>query len=183
MALILDGTLGLTVPAASIGNLTLSNSSISGLTATGISAVQQLPTGSVLQVVNATYATPVTTTSGTLIDTGLTATITPTKSTSKILVLVNQNGSDKSTDNASNSIYIGLLRGATVLFTNFSNYVNYTGSTLRMIGASASICYLDSPATTSSITYKTQFANTSAGGNVTIQSNNNVSSITLMEIA
>jgi hypothetical protein len=45
-------------------------------------------TGAVLQVVNATYSTDTTNGTTTYADTGLTATITPTSATSKILVLV-----------------------------------------------------------------------------------------------
>ena len=50
-----------------------------------------MPTGSVLQVVQAEYSSETSSTSGTYADTGLTATITPTTSSSKILVSVNQN--------------------------------------------------------------------------------------------
>jgi hypothetical protein len=48
--------------------------------------------GKVLQVVNASYATRTSSTTSTYADTGLTATITPTAATSKILVIANQNG-------------------------------------------------------------------------------------------
>ena len=46
--------------------------------------------GKVLQVVNATYSTDTSTTSTSYVDTGLTATITPLFSTSKVLVLISQ---------------------------------------------------------------------------------------------
>jgi hypothetical protein len=146
-----------------------------------------LPAGSVLQVVNVSYGTPASTTSATYADTGLTATITPKFSTSKILVMVVQNGSDKAADSSTNGITIQLLRNSTIIPNSpsawFANYVGYTATTLRLINGSACINYLDSPATTSATTYKTQYANTSAGGNVSVQSNNNISTMTLMEIA
>ena len=69
-----------------------------GVAVTGLSKAS-LPTGSVLQVVNATYSTYTTTSSSTFADTGLTATITPTSATSKILVLLNVNGVAKETGN------------------------------------------------------------------------------------
>jgi hypothetical protein len=102
------------------------NGAITGLTATGISAVQQLPAGSVLQVVNAAYSTQVSNSSGTYVDTGLTATITPRFSTSKILVEVHQNGVVKtSNDTAANII---LLRAASQI-AYFSGYAGQNGST------------------------------------------------------
>ena len=64
----------------------------SKLTGTQVIPKATLPTGSVLQVVQATYSTNVTTGGTTFIDTGLTATITPTSSSNKILVIVCQNG-------------------------------------------------------------------------------------------
>jgi hypothetical protein len=58
---------------------------------TGVPA-SGMPTGSVIQTVQATYGTQVSTSSSTYIDTGLTATITPSSATSKIMVIVCQNG-------------------------------------------------------------------------------------------
>ena len=139
--------------------------------------------GSVIQVVNATYGTQASTTLSTFADTGLTATITPTKNTSKILVIVSQNGCEKSVDSANNGLTINLLRGGTTLFSQFGRYINYTGTTFRIIGAGVSLGYLDSPATTSPTIYKTQFKNETAGGTVYVQSQDSTSSITLMEIA
>jgi len=141
-----------------------------------------LPTGSVLQVVNATYSIPVSNSTSTYADTGLTATITPKFATSKILVLINQNGVSKYNGNSENQVAIQLLRGATVLvqfekvaaYNNINNY--------NMIGSS-SCNYLDSPATTSATTYKTQFRNGPNVASVYVQEGNSVSDITLMEFA
>lgn len=140
--------------------------------------------GNVLQVVNATYSTTVTNNTSTLADTGLTATITPSSASSKILVLVNQAGCYKSTNNT----YMGLqlFRGATLL-TRFEVAGGYTNSTASNNFGSCSTCYLDSPSSTSSLTYKTQFF--SQTNNVLVQvqqsdgANSATSTITLMEIA
>ncbi len=136
-----------------------------------------LPTGSVLQVVNAIYSTGASSNSGSFADTGLTATITPTSSSSRILVIVSARhysapGSPQS---------IRLLRGAT-------NIYDITRFGLTDTGAAGSGDYfvanvLDSPATTSATTYKLQFARQSGSGSVYAQLDNNPSSITLMEIA
>ena len=137
-----------------------------------------LPTGSVLQVVNASTLTEVSTTGSSYIDTGLTATITPTSATSTILVLVSQVGVGKAAGNG--GVYLKLIRGATHL-AHLGNNMVYTGTAdaLRTGGVSAN--YLDSPATTSATTYKTQFR---AFNSVTayVQQTNAVSTITLMEI-
>jgi len=135
--------------------------------------------GNVLQVVNATYSTTVTSHSSTYADTGLTATITPSLASSKILILVNQVGLGKV-----NNHYLGLrlVRGATTLIT-FENEAGYTGSTLNQRVGGSGACYLDSPNTTSATTYKTQFNSTDNGATVFVNNNNVTSTITLMEIA
>ena len=173
MALILSGDAGITFP----------------VTAGSASAVQA-SSGRVLQVVNATYSTSTSVNNATLVDTGLTATITPSSSTSKILVLVNQNGNVGNNNTADVGIRVALLRGASQIAL-IDGVLAYSGAPasgayVGPIGVgSASICYLDSPATTSATTYKTQFANRSSGstGAVTTQNTSSTSTITLMEIA
>lgn len=142
--------------------------------------------GKVLQVVNATYSTVATSSSSTMADTGLTATITPTASTSKILVMATQAGCGKYAGNAGSALGLMLLRGSTDL-VRFEDLAGYTGSSSENYIGSCSVSYLDSPATTSATTYKTQFRNSNGAGTVTIQSTlggglNSVSTITLMEI-
>ena len=142
-----------------------------------------MPTGSVLQVVNATYLTSTSTSSTTYTDTGLTATITPLFSTSKILILVNQNFRLTSTTDAGGSINI--VRNSTVIFTPADLLQNYTyAGGVASIELRGNLCinYLDSPATTSATTYKTQQAGYTSK-TVYTQSQNNISTITLMEIA
>jgi hypothetical protein len=151
---------------------------------TGILPKAALPTGSVLQVVNATYGSATSTTSATLADTGLTATITPLFSTSKILVLVHQNGGVKagSVSFPNSSITLALLRNASIL-TYPNIRAGLTGLVTDLYLTSISTAYLDSPATTSATTYKTQYANFQAGGTIYLQIAGETSTITLMEIA
>ena len=162
------GTTVLDLPATSGTVLTSASQSIPSAA---------LPTGCVLQVVSATYSTTTTSSSGSYSDTGLTASITPTSSSSKILVIVSQSGLN--TGSANNGINIKLVRGGTDLIV-FAAAYNFSGGG-AICGASAS--YLDSPATTSSTTYKTQQARFSGAGNISTQANADVSTITLMEIA
>jgi len=140
----------------------------------------RLPTGSVLQVVNATYSTGVTSSSSTFADTGLTASITPKFSTSKILVLVNQTGCSKTVGNT--TLGLKLLRNSTAIVT-FEVDGGYTGTTTTNYIGACTTSYLDSPATTSSITYKTQFNSSVNIAQTGVQSSGCTSTITLMEIA
>jgi hypothetical protein len=150
---------------------------------TGSQAIPRstLPTGSVLQVVNATYSTIVSSSTNTFVDTGLTATITPTSATSKILVSVSQNGLQKRTNTAAYTKII-VLRGATVIGTPAVT-AGYTGNTDINHVASASGAYLDSPATTSATVYKTQFRSEGNAASVQVQGDSEDSTITLMEIS
>ena len=141
-----------------------------------------LPAGSVLQVVNASTNTSSTISTNAYTDTGLSASITPTSATSKILVLVDQCGVTKRTGNVTNGNTLRLLRGASEIIM-FQVYAGYTGIDMFNYIGSASCNYLDSPATTSPVTYKTQFRNEINGAAVTVQDNGSTSTITLMEIA
>ena len=73
--------------------------------------------GKVLQVVHASYSTAQASSSTTYADTGLTATITPSSATSKILVLVSQNGLQKTNAESTSRISIKLLRDSTTITT------------------------------------------------------------------
>ena len=138
--------------------------------------------GKVLQVVNATYGTAVTSSSNTYADTGLTATITPSAATSKILILINQNGIQKSNANASTRLQLRIMRDATAIHTLGTRFL-YTNSTLELVAGTASTSYLDTPSTTSAITYKTQFGSTGSDASVSVQANSSENStITLLEI-
>jgi hypothetical protein len=140
-----------------------------------------LPAGSVLQVVNASYGTQVSNSTSTYADTGLTATITPTSVTSKILVIVHQTGLFKAGGNT--RITLRLLRSSTSLIV-FEWGGGTTDNTITISPAGSGTTFLDSPATTSSVTYKTQFASTSNVAEVRVNLDSNSSStITLMEIA
>lgn len=141
--------------------------------------------GNILQVVNATYSTTTSSSSGTYADTGLTATITPTSASSKILVLINLNGIAKFTNDT--SVGAKLVRGTTDILT-FEGSGAGTGTTVTNAVSSSSTCFLDSPATTSATTYKVQFRSNSSNASVSINSTSGgltvtTSTITLLEVA
>lgn len=161
-------------PADTASNLTITVPAVTGTMLTNKTA------GTVLQVVNATYATETSTTSTSYVDTGLTASITPTSATSKILVFVHQTSMNK--QSAANSwLKLKLLRGSTDLKVIEAEAL-YSADTQRHNIGGTGITYLDSPATTSATTYKTQFAS-GTGDGVALQISSSTSSITLMEIA
>ena len=149
--------------------------------------------GKILQVVQGTKTSAFTSssTSWTTI-TGLSASITPSSTSSKILVMCHVAYS-----NHSNTAFIRMTRGGTVMIQG-----DASGSRIQANAASNdygsevncdvfSFMYLDSPATTSSTTYYPQVksdAGTTIGVNRTQQDNNSgaygrfSSTVTLMEI-
>lgn len=153
------------------------------------------PAGSILQVVSTTKTdTFVGSANQTWTDiTGLSLAITPISATSKLLVLFEVNAS--CTNNAS----LRLLRNSTpIVGTASSNRIPTSTSDLYVSanasGKTGSMSYLDSPATTSEVTYKIQYWAYSGGSYpvyvnmVRDDSDNNysfrsISSITIMEVA
>jgi hypothetical protein len=148
--------------------------------ATGLKWATPGAAGKVLQVVSATYGTEVTTTSGTFADTGLTLAITPSLNTSKVLILISQH---YTAAGSSGDGIIGnnILRGATSIFANTYGVIFNMGST-NLGGGNWGYTFLDSPATTSATTYKTQFRRVSGSGTQYSNFGSATSTITLLEI-
>jgi hypothetical protein len=147
--------------------------------------------GNVLQVIQTVKTDTFSTSSTSKVDiTGMSVSITPTSASSKILVIasINYGGNDY-------NFYCDLLRGSTVLNAPSSG-VNPCTISLCGITTNAweihsgGISFLDSPATTSSTTYKLQIACQSTGTFYLNRSSRNgandsvcSSTITVMEIA
>lgn len=135
--------------------------------------------GNVLQVVSASTATNTSTSSTTYVAvTNLTASITPSSATNKVLVFVNMN------------FYVQSVgaEGAITIYRNGSDLTGgngfadvYTGSS--DIIAQAPMLYLDSPATTSSTTYAVYMKRTQGANTIQTNLRGTTSTITLMEIA
>jgi hypothetical protein len=139
-----------------------------------------IPTGSVLQVVNATYAIATSNSTNTPASTGLTASITPSSSSNKILVIANV--SSIQNNNSGNGVNLLLYRNASTLFT-FGTVHGYTNSAIVTVTSGGGTIFLDSPSTTSATSYTVYFSSNAGGGQVvTTQANNATSTITLMEI-
>jgi len=146
--------------------------------------------GKVLQVVYATTSSSVFNYTSTLADSGLTATITPSATTSKILVLVSQAWISRKTNAGYSGGFIGIFRGSTQITTNTSTsmydmYVSAGGASSLERYDRLTLVQLDEPSTTSATTYKTQqaAAETVSGGSfIGANTDNRTSYITLMEI-
>ena len=142
-----------------------------------------LPSGSsggVIQVRYGFTTSIVNSSTSSYVDSGITATITPTRSDSKVLVMTSISGVQKNTSDT--YLKARLLRDSTevALLDDGAGYTN--SNAFNIVGTVTTNC-VDSPATTSSVTYKVQFM--SAGGNalVRVQTNSSLSTIVLMEIA
>jgi hypothetical protein len=145
-----------------------------------------LPAGSVLQVVQDTQLTGLTTTSTSFADNaGLSVSITPQSTSNKILVLA-QFGMYANNSWSGGIGYYTIFRDSTNLGDStvgaVAIYQNVSGSATQ----AGSINYLDSPATTSAITYTMQMRTANASHSIgigTYGAGNGLNTITVMEIA
>ena len=177
MTITLNGTTGITTPA---------------LDSVAPFSSADMPAGSVLQVVSATLTSAQTIASQTFTDiTGLSVSITPTSASSKIFVLIKVSAGHQAYGHS----YIRMLRDSTLIAA---------GSDASLVQCFSSVAiqedwathdhvmfHLDSPSTTSSVTYKAQgrreytsgalYINRSARNTGLDQST--ASNITVMEIA
>jgi hypothetical protein len=135
----------------------------SGISASAAISTSKLGTGAVLQVVQTvlTSASNQSDSSGAWLDTGLSVTITPTQSSNKVLLLGHLSFSFGSNGigmtrlvRGSTNICIGDVNGSRSQATTGIDYPGSDGSDSIITTA---INYLDSPATTSSTTYKLQW--------------------------
>jgi hypothetical protein len=157
--------------------------------ATGLKWAAPAGGGKILQVVQATYGTETSSTSTTWADTNLTANITPSSASSKVLVLVTMPYQCTRSTNEANGGF-RILRGSTFIYGDESASApgsikqQATGATAMNFTNFLNYHYVDSPATTSATTYKVQFAvqNAANSGTINAQANNGDSTIILLEI-
>jgi len=140
-------------------------------------ATTKLGTGAVLQVVSAKTTTQLSTGTSAFVATDLSASITPSSTSSKIVILA-----DGCVYNGANGRqgFFALFRGT----TNISGGTNTAFSSIYASGtvvSSACVNFVDTPNTTSSTTY-TIYAK-GAGGNIEFCSQGTEANIILMEIA
>jgi len=149
-----------------------------------ISAITALPasitTGKVLQVVFNSYSTYSSSSAGSYVDFGLSATITPSSTSSKILVISDNQQPNKS---GSNDVFVKLQRnidgGSYTDLAEFGKQMCWNQGTAENRLATSGGSFLDTTNTTSACIYKIQFK--SGGGE--LNSNGSLSTLTLMEIS
>ena len=138
--------------------------------------------GKIGQVVNVTYSTQTCNTSSSHADSGLTASITPSATDSKIYVVA-MLSCGVSRNNAEVYMNLDLVRDSTIIYTqgsqNFGGYVG--GASAYQLYGIQTVSYVDSPSTTSATAYKITFAN-QGGGSAHVQYQNTPSTMVLMEI-
>ena len=138
----------------------------------------------VLQVVSSTQTANIQNNTSTYVDSGLSVAITPSSSSSKVLI-IGSNSLTKNNTNASASAASRLVRTTTTI-SQISQGLLYTGTAIYNVG-NDQFFYLDSPATTSATTYKTQFASTGNNDgvivNVNVGAGNQTSYIVALEVS
>ena len=132
--------------------------------------------GKVLQVVSATYSTITNTSSTSYVDTGITVNITPSATSSKVFVITNILGVNSSSSTLS-AVNLQLLRDTTQVAE--TRNVGYQDTALLNQGITLQT--LDTPNTTSELTYKVQFSNR-ISASVGINATSDTSKITAFEV-
>jgi len=187
-----SGTITLDAPNVA-GTTVLTLPTANGTVLTSANINSNLPAGSVLQVVSTFKSDTFSTSSTSMVDiTGMSVSITPTSATSRILVLINLTVGPA----GGNFAPVNLVRNGTNIAqpTTSSTYQatlnNYSGEGSGFLAGSAqpqyALSFLDSPATTSALTYKLQIYTT--GGTAFVntrpasQNGTCTSTLTIMEI-
>ena len=177
---LLAGTANDTVGRLAVGTngqvLTANSAASTGLSWALPKVLQVISTSPFINAINSTNVAA---------DTGLSATITPSSTSSKILILVSHANCQKSAGNAFSACNITLYRGTSPVYY-MSTSTGYTNSLVENV-VNISGVHLDSPATTSAVTYKTMFQNSHNGASVSVGYSIGLgvpqSSITLVEIS
>ena len=151
---------------------------------TGLKWVAPAGGGKVLQVLQNTKTTSTSTTNTSYTDSGLSQTITPSSATSKILVLVASKNRAYGEDGTP-SVNFRIVRDATELAVALfqSTVATSAAEDYMEFEDLASMCYLDSPNTTSAITYKLQMkVSGDPNESVSVSAGSSFSSLTVFEI-
>ncbi len=174
------GSTAATLPASLINNTSIGN-------VTALPAA--ITTGKVLQVVQDEYPTEQSTTSTSYVDIGgLSVSITPSSTSSKIFVIATLTSCRVARNSATGCDgFYKLVRGSTELTHSGLAYYDAEDNTNRELDGTITLSYLDSPNSTSAQTYKCQMKSSSSSVTTYVNkpqsSNSAMSAITVMEIA
>jgi len=122
----------------------------------------RFPAGTILQVVNSQSTTYTVIATSTPTDVGLSVSITPSSASNKIMVMASGTLAVERAASSAQDGFIRLMRDSTELIESFITKITAQAGSYHPV----SLTWLDSPATTSSVTYKVQaYANaTSSSG-------------------
>jgi hypothetical protein len=175
MAITISGS-GIT--SANIADGTIVNADINSSAA--IDGSKLTGAGKVLQVVNATYSTQLTTTPTSFTNTGLSAAITPSATSSKILILITNSFYATTSNYIFSAIKRSISGGADTFLGNADDGLAVILDNQGDGTSPATLNYLDSPSTTSATTYYNQYK---CSHSARAQMSGSMASIILMEIA
>ena len=165
-----------------VTNAKLANSAITlNGSAVSLGGSATIGGGKIGQLVTMTHSTSVTTTSGSFQDSGATLNITPSATSSKVFVIAQVNcGVTRS--NAESYMSLGIMRASTQIFTQaqqgFGGYIGNSNA-YQNFGIQT-LAYVDSPSSTSQLTYKINFK--ASAGNAIVQYGSTPTILTLMEV-
>jgi hypothetical protein len=143
--------------------------------------------GKIGQVVQGTKTTQFETTSTSYATSGLEATITPSATSSKILIMASTSAIHTATTSAGGETLVKFYKNhtsisATAIGDDYQVAKSrQDGSYNQEVGGGGTAMFLDTPSTTEAITY-TVYAKINSGTNGRIGQNNHGTTITLMEI-
>jgi hypothetical protein len=143
---------------------------------------QMMGAGAVLQVVSATVNYGMSTTSTTITDTGLQAVITPSSATSKIFVIAGYAASVNSSGGNNVQALFDIARNGTAIVGVTAPRI-YSYGSANYTNNLQCLSKLDSPNSTSALTYKLRFAKGDGPGSVYVSGDGGDATLTLMEIA
>mgnify|MGYP003154348076 FL=1 len=156
-----------TIPQGNIANASLG--AVTALPAA-------IPTGKILQAVTDVTSGSSATTSTSYVDVGTSVSITPSAATSKILVLVTF-AIEIAGSSQSQAVYLNVLRDSTSLYDNYAiRTYDQGGSGVQALPIDG-MSILDSPSSSSSLTYKLQYRRENGS-----EARHKYSSITLLEV-
>ena len=160
----------------SSGIITATSFSGSGTNLTGISG------GKVLQVIAGTTNTRVGATSNSWLDTNLSASITPSATSSKVLVMVTGDVQADAWKDGAVTVFRGGTGGTNLGSATLG--IQYLKGVSSACGHAVSFNVLDTPSTTSATSYLVKIINSTGSGNIYLPHNSghNVNTIILMEI-
>ena len=141
--------------------------------------------GNVIQVVQATTRSTLSTTSSSYVATGFIGTITPSQTSSKILVMIN-GGQWRYTPVSSSEQLAQLYRsigGAAYASVNNDIDEIFISPAAAVSAIPHSFVFLDSPATTSAVSYQPYWRNNSGSGTINYNYSSVMITMTLIEVA